>query len=70
MFGKATLEIPGSGNIGPSTTGGLSDELAMILGRTAAMTLADEDGDVLVTLSDGTVKVIGHEAWSGNIVVF
>lgn len=59
MFGKATLEIPRHGNIGPSFTEGLSDGLAMIMGRTAARTLSGQDGIVIVTLGDG--QVIGLE---------
>lgn len=61
MFGQATLEIPQSGNIGPSRTDGLSDQLAMIMGRTAAMTLSDKDGYVTVSLQSGEVRFIGRE---------
>lgn len=61
MFGQATLQIPRSGNIGPSTTTGLSDELAAIIGRTAAMTLSEEDGYVIATMGDGTIMIIGTD---------
>ena len=59
MFGKATLDIPASGNIGHSRTEGLSDRMALSFGRTAAMTLSDQDDHVTVTLESGEVRVIG-----------
>lgn len=65
MFGQATLEIPASGTIGRSFHDGLSDELALIMGRMAARTL--QDGFVVITLSDGKQKVIGHDV-IGNIL--
>lgn len=61
MYGKATLEIPASGAIGPSRTEGLSDALATAIGRTAARTLSDQDSCVTVTLESGEVKVIGYD---------
>lgn len=67
MFGKARLYIPGSGNIQSSRYDGLSDELALATGRTAAYTLSEHDGPVVVTLSDGTDKVIGYDSVSGNL---
>jgi len=67
MFGEATLEIPASGVIGASVTSGLSDALAMVFGRTAAYTLSEQGQSVIVTLSDGTKKVIGCEDTSGEI---
>jgi len=69
MFGTTRLYIPGSENIGPSFYEGLSDEVALASGRTAAYTLSDDDGPVLVTLSDGTSKVIGYDSVSGNLRV-
>ena len=63
MYGKATLDIPAVGNIGRSRTDGLSDELALILGRTAAWTLSEQDGYVTVTLESGLRRIIGpHES--------
>lgn len=59
MFGQTTLEIPRSGNIGPSRTEGLSDDLAMTIGRMAAKTLSEHDGPVIISLGDG--RVIGLE---------
>lgn len=59
MYGKATLEIPPTGTIGPSHTEGLSDQLAMIMGRTAAWTLPDEGPPIKVTLEDGSGVNIG-----------
>ena len=69
MFGTATLDIPASRNIGASRTEGLSDELAMTIGRTAARTLSGQDGFVAVTLSDGTEKTIGCDTFNGKLVI-
>lgn len=69
MFGQASLSIPQVGHIGPSRTEGLSDELALILGRTAAMTLSEQDGFVVVTLSDGQVKAIGFDTARGEVTI-
>ncbi len=69
MFGKATLEIPNSGVIGPSCTTGLSDELAMTIGRTAARTLSEQDGYVIVTLESGSVRVIGYDTIHDRVVI-
>jgi hypothetical protein len=69
MYGQATLEIPASGNIGPSHTDGLSDELAMIMGHIAATTLSDDDGYVVVTLSDGNEKTIGYNTLEQRVVI-
>lgn len=69
MFGIATLEIPSSGVIGPSRYEGLSDELALVLGRFAARTLSDEDGYVKITYSDGNVKLIGHDTANDVLVI-
>ncbi len=67
MYGTATLEIPQVGDIGPSRTEGLSDELAMVIGLTAAWTLSEQDGFVIVTLADGTARVIGHDTVKGEL---
>ncbi len=67
MFGTATLEIPQVGDIGPSFTDGLSDRLALTMGRTAAWTLSEQYGFVLVTLASGEVKVIGHDTVRGEL---
>jgi len=69
MFGKATLEIPRSGNIGPSWTEGLSDDLAMALGRLAAHVLTECDGPVMVRLESGQQAIIRHDTWSGRITI-
>lgn len=62
MFGKATLEIPASGVIGPTRTEGLSDELAMIFGRIAARTLSEHDGPVIMSLENGHVIGLKYSA--------
>lgn len=60
MFGKATLNIPKVGDIGPTKVEGLSDELAMSFGRLHARTLSDEHQMITVTLESGSVRVIGY----------
>ncbi len=62
MFGTAILDIPRSGVIGPSRTEGLSDALAMSIGRTAAYTLSDQNDRVTVSLESGDILVIGYDA--------
>lgn len=69
MFDKATLEVPASGNIGPSTTKGLSDEMAMGYGMLFARTLSDHDGFVKVTLESGSVRVIGHDTLRDKVTI-
>lgn len=69
MYGQATLEIPRSGTIGPSTTDGLSDVLAITMGRIAAMTLSEHEGYVLVTLESGETKAIGHDTLTGLLTL-
>lgn len=69
MFGNATLEIPRSGVIGPSRYPGLSDEMALVLGRFAARTLSEQDGYVVITYSSGQVKLIGPDTANGDIVM-
>lgn len=69
MYGKATLQLPKTGTIGPSTTEGLSDEMAMSYGTLFARTLSDDDGFAIVTLSDGTRQLIGLDDLSGEIII-
>ena len=69
MYGKAILEIPQSGNIRPSRTEGLSDELAMINGRMAARTLSEHEGCVTVSLESGMVNVIGYDTLTDTLTI-
>lgn len=69
MFGQATLDIPSSGDIGPSHTIGLSDELAITIGRTAARTLSEQDGYVTVRLESGETILIGHDTIYDQVVI-
>ena len=69
MYGKATLEIPGSGNIGPSRTEGLSDTLAMVMGLTAAWSLSEDDGRVVITLSDGETRIISPDTLHNELSI-
>ncbi len=59
MIGKAVLEVPARGGFEHSLTEGLSDRMALCLGRTFAMTLSEQDGNVKVTLESGETRVIG-----------
>lgn len=68
MFGNATLEIPASGIIGPTQVDGLSDELAMTIGRVVARTLSEYDEPVTVLLENGKMAVIGRERPDGTII--
>ncbi len=68
MFGIATLSIPASGFIGPVTVHGLSDQLALIMGRTAAWTLSNDNDCVCVALSDGSMKLIGLDLTTYTLV--
>jgi hypothetical protein len=67
MYGTATLEIPQAGDIRPSRTEGLSDRMAMVMGRIAALTLSEQDSFVIVTLADGTARTIGHDTVKGEL---
>lgn len=69
MFGKATIQIPQSGHIGRSVTRGLSDELALSIGRTAARTLEISDGFVIVTKESGDIMVIGNDPDNNDVVI-
>lgn len=69
MFGKATLDIPKVGDIGPTHMDGLSDALAMTMGRAAAWTLSEQDGFVTVTLESGSVRVIGHDTCRHKLTI-
>jgi hypothetical protein len=66
---SAILEIPASGAIGPSRTEGLPDELALVMGLTAAWSLSEEDGHVIVTLSDGETRVISPNTLHGDLSI-
>lgn len=69
MYGKATLELPATGNIGPARTEGLSDEMAISYGTLFARTLSDNDGFAIVTLSDGARRVIGLDEVTNEILI-
>lgn len=67
MFGNATVSIPTNGVTGPSETSGLSDELAIIIGRIAAMTLPD--AFITILLEGGILVIIGCDELTGNVVI-
>jgi len=69
MYGKASIRIPSSGNIRLSYCDGLSDRLAMTIGRAAAWTLSEQDGFVIVTLGSGKTKVIGQDEAHGSLII-
>jgi len=62
MFGNATLVI------GTKRYEGLSDVLAMSYARVFARTLSEDEGYVIVTLSDGETKLIGYDSVSDELV--
>jgi hypothetical protein len=65
---KATLYIPRSGYIPASRTKHLPDDLALIMGRIAAMTLSERDGKVIGEFSDGRKKAVWCDI-TGRIIV-
>jgi hypothetical protein len=67
MYGKATLKVPWSDNVPEVFVGGLSDQMAMSYGTLFARTLSDEHAFVEVTLSSGSVRVIGLCTLTGKI---
>lgn len=67
MFGSATIDIPGNGVIGPTHVEGLSDQLAVCMGRIAAMTLPD--AFITAILESGILIVIGCDEFTGEIVI-
>ncbi len=69
MVGKAVLEIPRRGNIGPDRIEGFSDVLAMSYGTLFASTFSKPEEFVRVTLSDGKVKTIGPGAAIGTVII-
>ncbi len=69
MFGNATVNIPTNGVIGPSETGGLSDELAVSIGRIAARTLSEPNTFVTVTLECKAVILIGYDENTDSLIV-
>lgn len=70
MLGQARLHIPASDNIMETEFFGLSDELAITMGRTAAMTLSDDTHTpVTVRLGNGLVLLIGYDLITERIVI-
>jgi hypothetical protein len=69
MFGNATVEIPGNGVIGPSKTDGLSDRVAVSIGRIAAITLSEPNTFVTITLECKAVIIIGHDENTGSLII-
>lgn len=71
MYGKATLEIPGSETLRiPSATfNNLPDDVARKAGQIAACTLSEEDGHIILTLSDGTVETMYYDTVQNKVVI-
>ena len=65
MYDHATITIPEYGPFPETTHDGLSDELALSLGRHAAHTLSD--GEVVLVLTTGNVITIGLDDDSGHL---
>ncbi len=66
-MGRATIRVPSTDNAEEIFETGLSDQMAMSYGTVFARTLSDEDGFVTVTLSSGSVRVIGHDTARGKL---
>ncbi len=67
-MGHATIRVPGTdNNNGEIFCEGLSDHIAMSYGRLFATTLSDEDGFVTVTLTSGSVRIIGLDTARGKL---
>ncbi len=64
---QATITIPKSGPFPETTHDGLSDDLALSLGRRAAHTLSDGDGDVVLVLESGEAITIGRNNETGHL---
>lgn len=65
---QAILYIPRSGDIGPTQHGGLSDDMALAMGRTMAYTLSEECQEyVIVTLSDGSIRTFAVDWLSDEL---
>ncbi len=69
MRDKARLNIPSTDVTGPFHVSGLSDALALDIGRMAAWNLSEQDGYVHVTLESGNVTVIGHDTLGKKLVI-
>ena len=68
-MGRATICVPATDNNAEIFCEGLSDHIAMSYGTVFARTLSEQDGFVTVTLSSGSVRVIGHDAARGKITI-
>lgn len=68
MIGTAVLEVPATDNR-PAIREELPDYLAMSYGMVFARMLSEQDGFVVVTLSDGETKVIGHDTLRGELTI-
>lgn len=65
---KATVEVPATDN-SKAITKRLSDHKAMLYGKEQAKRLSERDGFVTVTLTSGSVRVIGHDTSTGRITI-
>jgi len=68
-MGRATICVPKTDNAAEIFCEGLSDHIALSYGRLFATSLSDEDGFVTVTLTSGSVRVIGLDAATGQITM-
>ncbi len=69
MWGKAQLYCPAVDASEAIHVSCLSDELAMIFGRSLAWTLSEQDGYVQVMLESGEQKLIGHDTVKNELVI-
>ena len=66
-MGRATICVPKTDNAAEIFCEGLSDHVALSYGRLFAAALSDEDGFVTVTLTSGSVRVIGLDTARGEL---
>ena len=64
----ATLEVPATDER-PPISETLPDTLALSYGTMFARTLSEDDGFVVVTLSDGKIRVIGYDTLTGQLTI-
>lgn len=68
-MGRATICVPATDNCVAINETDLSDKMAMSYGTLLARTLPDQDGYVTVTLESGLVRLIGHDAIRGELII-
>jgi len=68
-MGRATITIPATDNCPEAHETNLSDQMAMSYGTLFARTLSEQDGFVTVTLTSGSIRLIGHDTVRNRITI-